>query len=108
MMSKGDGSPPADVYSARLRELSYLQQRQVYSYSTVEEAKKVTGRRPLRLKWIDTNKGGDGALQIRSRLVCTEVRPKGKEAIFSATPPLESLRLLVSYLSSQNILMLAV
>ena len=39
---------------------------------------------------------------VRSRLVCTEVRPKGKEAIFSATPPLESLRLLVAYLASED------
>ena len=44
---KGVWLPPESVYSARLRELSYLKQRQVYSYSTVEEAKKVTGRRPL-------------------------------------------------------------
>ena len=47
---KGGWLPPQLVYAARLKELSYLQERQVYTYSTVDEAKKATGRRPLRLK----------------------------------------------------------
>ena len=99
---KGGWLPPNLVYDARLKELKYLNDRSVYSYSTVDEARRLTGRRPLRLKWIDTDKGGKGARAIRSRLVCTEVRPKGKEAIFSATPPLESLRILVSFLAAEN------
>ena len=60
------------------------------------DAVRCTGRKPLRLKWIDTNKGDEVRANIRSRLVCTEVRPKGVEAIFSATPPLETLRALVT------------
>ena len=78
---KGGWLPPDLVYQARLRELEYLKERCVYGHSTVAEAKRVTGKPPLRLKWIDTDKGGEGARMVRSRLVCTEVRPKGKEAI---------------------------
>ena len=74
----------------------------MYSYSIIDEAMRLTKKKPLRLKWIDTDKGGKGAMAIRSRLVATEIRPRGKEAIFSATPPLESLRLLVSYLASED------
>ena len=62
----------------------------------------ISGKRPLRLKWIDVNKGDGLSRNIRSRLVCTEVRPKGVEAIFAATPPLESLRMLLTLLSRED------
>ena len=71
----------------------------VYEYTSLSKAISAMGRRPLGLKWIDTNKGDETNFQIRSRLVCTEVRPRGTDAIFSATPPLESLRILMSLLS---------
>ena len=45
-------------------------------------------------KWIDTNKGSAEAPRYRSRLVCPEVRHKGVEPIFSATPPLETPQIL--------------
>merc|ERR1739836_279579 len=77
-------------------------ERNVYSHCSVDEALKVSKKQPLRLKWIDTDKGGKGSRSVRSRLVCTEVRPRWKEAIFSATPPLESLRVLISYLASED------
>ena len=64
-------------------------------YSTEAEARVRTGRNPVGLKWIDTNKGSAEAPRYRSRLVCTEVRHKGVEPIFSATPPLETLRVLL-------------
>ena len=92
----GGEFPAQLVHLARCRELKYPQDRQVYAYSTWREAINRTGKPPLRLKWIDTNKGDSVNPNLRSRLVCTEVRPKGAEAIFSATPPLESLRALVS------------
>ena len=61
-----------------------------------------TGKRPHRLKWIDSNKGDSAHPNVRSRLVCTEVRPKGVEAIFAATPPLESLRMRLAILSQED------
>ena len=99
---KGSELPAKLVYDARRRELEYLSQRKVYEYASTSRAYQRTGRRPLRLKWIDTNKGGTLHPNIRSRLVCTEVRPKGVEAIFAATPPLESLRILMVILSQQD------
>ena len=50
-----------------------------------------------------TFRQGDAAHPlVRSRLVCTEVRRKGVEAIFAATPPLESLRCLLMLLSQSD------
>ena len=72
-----------------------------YSLSTTVEAFRLTRRPPLKLKWIDTNKGDERLFNIRSRLVCTEIRRRGMEAIFSATPPLESLRALIAKAASE-------
>ena len=99
---KGGRLPPLLVHRGRRTEIDYLQGRKVYGYSTVLEARRVTGKPPLKLKWIDTNKGGHDNPEVRSRLVCTEVRRKDQVPIFSATPPLETLRVLVARLASED------
>ena len=97
------GVLPSDlVRAARKREIEFLHARKVYSRSTTAEAWRLTRKAPLKLKWIDTNKGDRRVFNIRSRLVCTEIRRKGVEARFSATPPLESLRMLVARAASEN------
>ena len=80
---------PHEVKNAREKEIKYLWDVKVYEYSTEAEARARTGRKPVGLKWIDTNKGSAEAPLYRSRLVCTEVRHEGVEPVFSATPPLE-------------------
>ena len=49
---------------------------EVYEYSTEAEARTRTGRKPVGLKWIDTNKGSAEAPRYRSRLVCSEGAPQ--------------------------------
>ena len=58
---------------------------------------------PVGLKWIDTNKGSTEAPRYPSRLVCTEVRHKGVEPIFSTTHPLETLRVLLSVACQEDV-----
>ena len=99
---RGGKLSAGEVFNARKRELDYLIRRGVYTYSTTAEARRVTNRAPIGLKWIDTNKGSVGQPNIRSRLVCTEVRRKGTEAVFSATPPLETLRAIVAKAASTD------
>ena len=99
---KGGSLPPLLVHRGRRKEIDYLQGMKVYGYSTVREALRVTGKPPVKLKWIDTNKGGRDDPEVRSRLVCTEVRRKDQVPIFSATPPLETLRVLVARLASED------
>lgn len=89
---KGGPLPVSLVKEARAKECSYLMKHGVYEYASIADCIRVTGRRPLGLKWIDTNKGGPDAPLVRSRLVCTEVRRPGLEPIFAATPPLDTLR----------------
>ena len=75
--------------------MKYLWDMEVYEHSTEAEALARTGRNPICLKWIDTNKRSAEAPRYRSRLVCIAVRHKRVEPIFSATPPLETLRVLL-------------
>ena len=98
---KGGPLDPREVKAARQKEIQYLWDMEVYECSTEAESKARAGRNPVGLKWIDTNKGSAEAPRYRSRLVCTEVRHKGVEPIFSATPPLETLRVLL-YVACQE------
>ena len=61
------------------------------------------GRNPVGLKWVDTNKGHAEPPQYHSRLVCTEVRHKAVEPIFSATLPLETLRILLGVACQEHV-----
>ena len=91
---KGGSLPPKLVLDARKKELAYLLDMHVYHPVPRQQAIQA-GKRPLKLKWIDTNKGDRANPLVRSRLVCTEVRRKGMEAVFAPTPPLDSLKALL-------------
>ena len=102
---EAEGGPldPREVKTAREKEIKHLRDMEVYEYSTEAEALVRTGRKPVGLKWIDTNKDSAEAPRYRSRLVCTEVRHKGVEPIFSATPPLETLRILLDVACQEDV-----
>ena len=94
---------PREVKTARQKEIQYLWDMEVYEYSTEAESRTQTGRNPIGLEWIDTNTGSAEAPRYRSRLVCTEARNKGVEPIFSATPPLETLRVLLCVVCQEDV-----
>ena len=58
------------------------------------------GRSPISARWVETNKGDDENPNIRSRLVAREIRQAGQEAMFAPTPPLESLRMILTMAST--------
>ena len=49
---------PHKVKDAHQKEIQNLWDPEVYEYSTEVESRTRTGRDPVGLKWIDTNKGG--------------------------------------------------
>ena len=101
---KGGPLDPHEVKIVRQKEIQYLWDCEVYEYSTEAESRTRTGRIPVGLEWVDTNKGGAEAPRYRSRLVCTEVRHKGVEPIFSATPLLlETLRVLLGVACQEDV-----
>ena len=66
---KGGVLPAHLVRDARAKEHRYLQEHRVYKYASIADCIRCTGRRPLGLRWIDTNKGDSSAPLVRSRLV---------------------------------------
>jgi len=68
---------PAEVQAARAKELDWLHQQGVYTKRSLQECREVTGRDPIRLLWIDTNKGDDERPNYRSRLVVSGEKEQG-------------------------------
>ena len=62
----------------------------------MDECYKATGRAPIGVWWIDTNKGDRARPTYRSRLVAKEYRVEAKLELFTATPPTECVRPLAS------------
>ena len=96
----GGSLKPEKVQKARQAELEWLHQQKVYTKRKISECMEVTGKPPIRLLWIDTNKGDDENENYRSRLVVREKRSKSDgrvlpaSALFSAMPPLEAVKIL--------------
>ena len=68
--------------------------------SPISECWSKTKRKPIGVRWVDVNKGTAENPNYRSRLVAKEVKTDDKLEYFSATPPLEALKLLLSIAAS--------
>ena len=82
--------------AARKKEIDYFKSKGVWEIRSVNEARAKMGRSPISVRWVEVNKGDDQTPNIRSRLVAREIRTAGQDAIFAPTPPLESLRMILS------------
>ena len=87
---------PAMVKEARRLELEYFATKGVWVKRPCEEAVQKMGKKPITVKWVDVNKGDDLEPNYRSRLVAREIRRPWEESIFAPTPPLESVRTILS------------
>ena len=65
------------------------------------EARRETGKPPISVRWVHTNKGDDLHPNMRARLVAREMRLNGDEAIFAPTPPLETVLTVLSLATTQ-------
>ena len=91
------------VLQARKEEMAYVYKYNIYEKVDREDCKAKTGKPPIRVRWVDTNKGfGTDAENYRSRLVAMEFKRDGSMEYFSATPPLETLRILLSSAASRG------
>ena len=92
----GQPLPPDLVKKGRKVELDYFHDKGVWTKRPYAEAKRVTGKPPISVRWVDTNKGDNECPNVRCRLVARQIRRHGEEAIFAPTPPLEALRTVLS------------
>ena len=61
------------------------------------------GSKVITTRWIDTNKGDQEKPNYRARLVGREIKTDERPDLFAATPPLESLRYIVSKCASNQL-----
>ena len=67
---------------------------------TWDEAVRGGGRKPIRTRWVDVNKGDEASPDVRARLVAQDFALGRDDSFYAATPPLEALRLLISDLTT--------
>ena len=84
------------VRAAREEELKELERR-VFVEADVEECVRVTGKKPIGVRWVDVDKGFG---VYRNRLVAKDFRPNSRvddvQGLCGATLPLELVRLLLT------------
>ena len=90
------------VAAARQLVLEYFRSKNVWTKVPRKECFDNTGKPPITVKWVDTNKGDDDAPNYRSRLVARDIKRKGEDSIFAPTPPLEALRAILSLTATRE------
>ena len=65
-----------------------------------EQCFKDTGRPPIKLRWVDVNKGDDSKPKYRSRIAAKEIKTNNRPDLFAATPPIEHIKYLISRVAS--------
>ena len=80
------------VKKARELEMDYFRRMVVYNKVDRSEAR---GRKIIRTKWVDTNKGDSVNIDYRSRLVAMEFNDSPDPSLFACTPPLEAMEFII-------------
>jgi hypothetical protein len=86
-----------EVVKARLLEMRFFRQMGVYT-----KVERKTNMKAITTKWLDINKGDTKSPNYRSRLVGRELNLQKRDDLFAGTPPLESLRYIVSRCASKK------
>ena len=76
---------------ARRVEIDFFKARGVYT-----KVQRKPWMQVITTKWLDINKGDEAATNYRARLVGREIAKEKRDDLYAATPPLESLRALLS------------
>ncbi len=82
---------------ARAEEMEFFREHGVYSKVPRQQWMKI-----IETKWLDINKGDALNPNYRARLVGCEINREKRDDLFAATPPLESLKAVVSLCSSRQ------
>ena len=87
---------------ARQEEIDYIHKMNLYTKVPVQECHQKAGKGTISVRWIDVNKGDIERPNYRSRLVAREINTHKRDDLFSATPLLEVLKLLVPMAATNN------
>ena len=87
---------PVGVRQARSAEIDYYRKMGVCVKVPISKCFAKTGQKPIGVRWVDVNKGDGDRPSYRSRLVAKQYRQERDDDLYAATPPIESLRVVVS------------
>jgi len=91
------------VRRARQEEMEEFRKHGVYVKVPRQECMNETGKAPIKVRWLDINKGDELRPEYRSRLVAQEIKLDNRQDLFAATPPLEAKKLLFSWATTEGI-----
>ena len=74
--ANGGWLDPKLVRAARAEELAAIKSYKVYVKRPIKEGLEVTGKKPMPIRWVDTNKGDDENPEYRSRIVAKDLKAK--------------------------------
>ena len=75
------------VRAARAEEMETIRRMQVWVKVDRDQCTRDTGKPPIKLRWVDINKGDEGKPNHRSRIVAKEIKTNSRPDLFAATPP---------------------
>ena len=86
------------VAKARAVELEYFNSKGVWRKVPRGSARAATGKSPITVRWVDTNKGDELNTNYRSRLVARQMKAHDHSgaSFFAPAPPLEAFRTVLS------------
>ena len=94
--------PPQLVKEAQDAEIAECRWRNVYTKVRRSDAFAYTGKPPIGVRWVISNKGDVKHPEVRARLVAKEIKRDKREDLFAATPPLEAKKALFSQCVSRK------
>ena len=83
----GQRLDPALMVKARTGEIAYFRQMGVYEKVDINECWSETGKAPIAVRCVDTNKGDFQIPLHQSRLVAKEFNTGVRPELYAATPP---------------------
>ena len=84
----GEELDPVLVSQARAEEIAEVNKHKVYEKRPLQECWDVTGKAPVKTRWIDINKGDKVHAEYRSRIVAKDFKDSNRMDLFAATPPI--------------------
>ena len=93
---------PKLVRQARQEEMDYVHKMRLHDKVHTSECRRITGKPPITVRWIDINKGDKECPNYRSRIVAREINTYKRDDLFAATPPLEALKVILAMTASAN------
>jgi len=94
---------PLDEEAVRIgeeEEMNFIRKSNLYT--KMRRSDVGGGTRIIPVRWIRVNKGTEEKPNIRCRLVAKEIKRYADDSLFAATPPLESLKVLVALAASKR------